>query len=101
MYKKKQRIISDETELSNYIDGFDIYNSLIIQKLADPSLQREFYEITVHEFRPDLIAEDFYGDPDYMGLLLIQVRVPITSLRRGVVLKLLPKETVDSIISNL
>lgn len=101
MYTKKQKIQSDRTELSNYIEDIDVYNSYLIQKLTDPTLEREKYEITVYEFRPDLIALDFYSDYKYMGLLLIQTRLTLDKFRRGVVLELIPKNIIDNIISNL
>ena len=47
------------------------------------------------------MALDFYGDSRYMGVLMAQTKVDLSSLRRGVVLKLLPKETIDRIISEL
>lgn len=101
MYTREQRIQTSLSNLSNYIEGFDVYNSLFLQRISDPSLEREKYQITVYEFRPDLIARDFYGDSEYMGILLAQVRISLVNLKRGVVLNLLPKKTIDSIIANL
>lgn len=101
MYTKKQKIQSNESNLSNYIEGFDVYNSLFLQKISDPSLKRLKYEITVNEFRPDLIAYDFYGNSEYMGFLMAQIKIPLKNLKRGVIISLLPKETIDNIISSL
>lgn len=101
MYKKKQKIQSSITNLSNYISGFDVYDSYLFQKLSDPSLNRESYLITVNEYRPDLIAKDFYGDSGYMGFLLLQTKAGILNLKRGTTLSLLPKNTIDRIISEL
>ena len=101
MYTKEQKIQNSLTNLSNYIEGFDVYNSLFLQKISDPTLEREKYQITVHEFRPDLMAQDFYGSAEYMGILLVQARVDLKSLKRGVVLELLPKKTIDNIISGM
>ena len=101
MYKKKQKIISSQTNLSNYIDGFDVYNSLFLQRINDPNLSRKEYQITTNEYRPDLIARDFYGDAGYMGILLAQTKARLQDLKRGLVLSLLPKATIDNIISNL
>lgn len=101
MYTREQKIQNSLTNLSNYIEGFDVYNSLFLQKISDPTLAREKYQITVHEFRPDLMAQDFYGSAEYMGILLVQARVDLKSLRRGVVLELLPKKTIDNIISGM
>jgi hypothetical protein len=47
------------------------------------------------------MAQDFYGSSEYMGILLVQARVDLKSLKRGVVLELLPKKTIDKIISEL
>ena len=101
MYTREQKIQNSLTNLSNYIEGFDVYNSLFLQKISDPTLERETYQITVHEFRPDLMAQDFYGSAEYMGILLVQARVDLKSLKRGVVLELLPKTTIDNIISGM
>ena len=101
MYKRPQKIITSQSNLSNYIEGFDVYNSWFLQKISDQSLEREKYQITVHEFRPDLMAQDFYGDSGYMGILLVQTKVGIESLKRGVVLELIPKNIIDSIISEM
>lgn len=101
MYKKQQKIQSSDTNLSNYIEGFDVYNSYFLYLISDPSLTRELYQITVNEFRPDLIALDFYGDSDYTGILMAQVKIGIESLKRGVVLELIPKNIIDNIISEI
>jgi hypothetical protein len=101
MYKKQQKIQSSITNLSNYVEGFDVYNSWFLQKLGDQSLRREKYQITVYEYRPDLIAEDFYGDPNYMGILMSQIRIKLENLKRGVILELIPKEIIDNIISSM
>lgn len=101
MYTKEQKIQNSLTNLSNYIEGFDVYNSLFLQKISDPTLEREIYQITVHEFRPDLMAQDFYGSAEYMGILLVQAKVDLKSLKRGVILELLPKKTIDNIISGM
>jgi hypothetical protein len=101
MYKKQQKILSFSSNLSNYVEGSDIYNSYLLQRISDSSLTRELYQITTYEFRPDLIAQDFYGDANYMGILLAQIKIGVMDLKRGVVLSLLPKNTIDNIIENL
>ncbi len=101
MYKREQKIQNSVSELSNYIEGFDVYNSLFLQRISNPNLTREKYRITVHEYRPDLMALDFYGDSSYMGILLVQAKRRLTGLGRGVVLELLPKNIIDNIISGL
>lgn len=101
MYRNNTKIISGVEDLSNYIEGIDIYNSLLIDKLRNPELSREYYEITNYEYRPDLIAKDYYGSASYMGLLLLQGARGLDGYRRGEVLKLIPKNVLDNLISNL
>lgn len=101
MYRKKSKIINTIENLGNYIDGFDVYNSLFLYRLNNQSLTRENYLITIHEYRPDLIARDYYGSTSYMGILLAQTKLTIDQFKKGVVLNLLPKSTIESIISSL
>jgi hypothetical protein len=101
MYRKKSKIVSTYENLGNYIDGFDVYNSLFLQRIANPTLAREKYIITVYEYRPDLIAKDYYGSTSYMGILLAQIKLTVDQLERGVILELLPKTTIESIINSL
>ena len=101
MYRKADKITRSVIDPSNYIDGFDIYNSKFLAQINDPDLQRNFYEVRVNEYRPDLIAQDFYGSSDYMGILLLQTKMTLGDFKRGTVLSLLPKETIDSIIKNI
>ena len=101
MYRRAKKIIGNKLELGNYIEGFDIYNSLFLRELLNPVLTRVPYEINNYELRPDLIAQDFYGSSDYMAILLIQTGVKIEELRIGKTLYLLPKSTVDSILNNI
>lgn len=52
MYTKKDEIISNKENLSNYIDGIDVYNSSILVYLNNPIIERESYEITAYEVEP-------------------------------------------------
>ena len=101
MYRKKSKIVSNTENLGNYIEDFDIYNSLFLYKLSDQGLPREDYEITVYEFRPDLIARDYYGSTSYMGILLAQTKLTLTQFKKGLILHLLPKSIIDGIINTL
>ena len=101
MYRKKSKIVNTSENLGNYIDGFDVYNSLFLQRITNPLLKRENYTITVYEYRPDLIARDYYGSTSYMGILLAQTKLTVEQLEKGVILSLLPKATIESIISSL
>ena len=78
-----------------------MYNSELLLRLSDQSLDREQYEITTYQYRPDLIAKDFYGDTSYEGLLLLQAARGLSGFTKGAVLTLLTKTALDSVISNL
>lgn len=101
MFSKKSKIISDKQNLVNYIDGIDVYNSELLIKLNDPGIERESYEITVYEYRPDLIAEDFYGSTSYTGLVVLMSSRGLETYTKGSVLKLIPKVKLDNILSNM
>lgn len=101
MFKSDSKIINSTEDLSNYIQGYDLYNSLLLDRLRDPGLPFEYYEITVYEYRPDLIARDFYGSTDYLGLVLVQNGMGQEGYRRGAVLKLIPKNVLSTIISGI
>ena len=101
MYTRSKKIIGNKTELGNYIEGFDVYNSLFLRELLNPSLTREEYKINNYELRPDLIAQEFYGSTDYTAILIIQTGVKLEELRKGKILRLLPKNIVDEIINNM
>ncbi len=101
MYSKANKIISDKAELSNYIEGFDVYNSQLIEKMKDPDLPKVMYEITVYEYRPDLIAQDFYGSDAYTALILLQNGVGLEFYTKGAVLELIPKSAIDNILSKM
>jgi len=98
MFKKKNKIVTAKNDPSNYISGYDIFDSLLLSLINDQNLYREEFEITIHEYRPDLIAQDIYGSSSYLGLLLLQVKKPLSSFSKGTVLKVLPKTTLDSIL---
>lgn len=101
MYNKSNSIISNKENLTNYIDGYDIYNSYLLVVLNDPSIPRVSYEITAYEYRPDLLAKDFYGSTNYMGLLILQASRGLETYKRGSILTLIPKNTLDSILSSI
>ena len=99
MYSKSKKITMSLNELSNYIEGYDVYNSQLIEILQTPGLQKDNYEITVYQYRPDLIAEDFYGSKDYTGVLMLQSGLVLTNFSKGTILKLIPKETLDRLLA--
>lgn len=103
MYRKKNTVLSAEAGLNSYVEGFDVYNSKFLHLIADPTLDREAYVITTHEFRPDLISADFYNDTDpfWVSLVVIQSGREVTDLTKGTVLYLLPKDTVQLLKESL
>lgn len=101
MYAKESRIIGARENLSNYIEGEDVYNSLFLHIINDPTIERSLYQITVYEYRPDLIARDFYGSEDYLGILLVQVGINLEQYKKGTVLSLIPKSIIDGVLANM
>lgn len=101
MYTKASKIISNKQNLSNYFSGFDVYNSSLLVKLNDPSIIRDSYEITTYTFRPDLIAEDYYGSNDYSGLVILMAARRLQTFTKGSIIQLIPKSTLDNILSNI
>ena len=101
MYRRNKKIISNKLEMGNYVEGFDVYNSLFLKKLLDPEITREKYKIVVYEYRPDLIAEDYYGSSDYLSILLVSTGLGIEDFKKGKYLDLIPKNIVDSILDSL
>lgn len=101
MYTKNNTIISDRTELANYIEGNDVYNASLLIYLNDPRIERVDYTITAFEYRPDLLAKDFYGSTSYQGLFLLQTGTALELLRKGTIVQLIPKRTLDGILGNI
>lgn len=101
MYTKDSKILENKQNLSNYISGIDVYNALILNKLSEPGIQKEDYEITTHVFRPDLIAKDYYGSEDYSGFVMIQAARGLETYTKGSILRLIPKSQLDIILKNM
>ena len=101
MYTKTNKVNSSLEDLTNYIDGSDVYNSKLVELLNDPSLPRDEYEIKTYEYRPDLIAREVYGSTGYEGLLMLQAGATLTNFRKGVTLMLIPKTNLDSLIRSI
>lgn len=101
MYTKASKIISNKQNLSNYISGFDVYNSSLLVLLNDPSITREPYEINTYTFRPDLIARDYYGSSSYEGLVVLMAARGLQTYTKGSILQLIPKSDLDNILSNI
>jgi hypothetical protein len=98
MYTRNNKVSSSIEDIVNYIEDTDVYNSSLIEKLRDPGLPREEYEIKTFEYRPDLIAKEVYGSTGYEGLLMVQTGSTLENLKKGVTLMLIPKENLDSLL---
>lgn len=101
MYSKDNKITIEQENLGNYIEGFDVYNSLLLHRLRDQEIPREVYQIKSYDYRPDLIALDYYGSADYEAFVIIQAKMGLSGYTRGTYLKLIPKNILDSIIREL
>lgn len=101
MYTKSSKIISNKQNLSNYFESFDVYNSSLLIYLNDPQIEREVYELTTYEFRPDLIAKDYYGSENYEGLVILMSAIGLENYKKGSKLFLIPKATLDNILNNI
>ena len=101
MYKKDSKIIVGKQDLSNYIEGYDLYNSTLVSLLSDPSIERECYTITNYAYRPDLIAREFYGDTKYLGILYLTCGIDLDSYSQGTVLSLIPKLKIIEILNEI
>lgn len=98
MYTKNKSIGARKQDLSNYVEGYDVYNSKLLDLLKNPNIEKVEYVITKYEYRPDLIAEDFYGDEKYTGILMIICGISLEGYTRGTVLNLIPKSKIENII---
>ena len=101
MYTKPQRMIARIENLGNYIENYDIYNSKLLSNLLDPKIERVDYMIQTSEFRPDLVAKKFYGDANYMGLVIVQSRISLDKFKEGTIIKLIPKDKLDALLRNV
>ena len=101
MYRRDKTVSSSFEEIVNYVEGTDIYNSLLLERIKDPALPKETYEIKTYEYRPDLIAKDYYGSAGYEGLLMIQTGSTLLNFRKGEVLSLIPKENLDQLLRSI
>lgn len=101
MYIRNNKVSSNISDIVNYVEGSDVYNSKLIEILRDPSIPRKNYEIKTFEYRPDLIAKDIYGSTDYEGLLMIQTGSTLTNFSIGTTLNVIPKTNLDSLLRSL
>ena len=99
MYTRPPIIYADLRGLENYIEGSDVYNSKLLFLLSEPGLSTSTYTIK-EPYRTDLIAKDFYGDVRYEDYVILQTKLPISSLKSGLQIELLDKNEIDNILNN-
>ena len=102
MFTKTKEVIQGKNKLENFIPpNFDAYNSLFLYKLRDPSVPRVAYVINTDQQRPDLIAKDFYGSEDYMGIVMIQTSnfTGLDYYKKGRVIPLIEKAHIDNLLN--
>lgn len=100
MYTKPKRIYTNLKRLENYIEGKDVYNSLLLFLLQDTNLETSEYTIKT-PYRPDIIAEEFYGDTGYEPFVILQLKTPIDQVTRGRVFKFITKAEIDKILDQI
>lgn len=100
MYTRPPLISASKLNLDNYIQGNDVFNSELLYHLSNPRIPRVPYQIGTNQFRPDLIAKDFYGSAEYLPILLIQTP-GIEYLVKGNTLWLIPKAKIEEILANI
>lgn len=88
-------------DLATYIDGYDIYNSVILDRLKNSTAERVLYEITTYEYRPDLIAKDIYGDTRYAAFLMLSCSLALEDLYKGAVLTVIDPTEMNNIIMSI
>jgi hypothetical protein len=101
MYKKPTKYTYTSEELSNYIEGNDVYNSSFLSIISNSALPRITYVISEYEYRPDLIANEIYGSSSYEGILILQTGLTLDKFQKGRKIEVLSKTTLDTILFNL
>lgn len=100
MYKRPKRIYTNLKRLENYIEGEDVYNSLLLFLLQDTKLETSEYTVNV-PYRPDIIAEEFYGDVGYEPFVILQLKTPIDKVTKGRTFKFITKSEIDRILDQI
>lgn len=101
MFSKSKDLKNSRQDFSNYVDGYDIYNSRIFDLLKEHDGERILYEIHVNEFRPDLIAKDLYGSSVYLGFLYISAGLGLENYKKGAIISVYPKYVIEEVINSL
>lgn len=100
MYKVNVNHNKSNFSLSSYIEDIDVFNSTLLLYLEDPEIEKLEFRITTQKYRPDLIAEEVYGDKLYSDYVIIQSCLPISGFVPGRVIKLINLETLKLLITN-
>lgn len=100
MYTRPKRIYTDLKRIENYVEGSDVYNSLLLLRLQDTTLETSEYTVKT-PYRTDIIAEEFYGDVGYEPFVILQLKVTIDQVTRGRVFRLITKSVIDSILDKI
>lgn len=101
MYKKISKITTSQGDPSNYIEGYDVYNSLLVNKLRDSQEEKIAYQIKTKDYRPDLIAKELYGDTKWMGLLMMTCGIGLEGYKKGTIILVYPKSSLEKILGSL
>jgi hypothetical protein len=96
--RNKENFISKDDDLSTYIDGVDVFNSVLLDKIRDAHSERVPYEIRTFEYRPDLICEELYNDVDLLGLFMLSCGVSLSDLKKGAIIQVLPRDVLIRIL---
>lgn len=101
MFRKRDKMYISKRELSNYILGFDVYNSALIDYIRDPSVEKIYKVITEHEYRPDLIAKDIYGEDGYEGILYLTCGTSLENYYKGAIIEVISPNSLHRILQIL
>lgn len=97
----KRNLSGNPNDLSSYINGKDVYNSRLLDIISKSTAPKVRYTVTEKNYRPDLIAKDLYGSSDYLGLLMVQTGASLENFKKGAILELYSKTTLDGFINSL
>lgn len=101
MFSKNKSIIKSRTlELSNVIEGTDIYNAKFIymlRKLPEAGVEK----VNVRYNRVDLLSKSIYGDSQYSDILLLYNGVTIDQLDPEFMLRFPLLDDVNSLLTKL
>jgi hypothetical protein len=101
MYSRAENYLkSNNISPELFIEGRDYTNSQLLY-MIDNYDNWKYYLITKYERRPDLLALDIYGSPDYSWLLMYMNRCSINELKRGEELRFIEPSVLKNILSIL